>query len=80
MKQTVDALVERAAQKAVESSASIRFADVTAVNTTAKTLTVDLAGVSVANIPYMKQYTPAVNDRAWLMYQGSILVAIGCSN
>ena len=80
MKQTVDALMTRAAQKAIENSASMRFADVTAVDTTAKTLTVDLAGVSVANVPYMKQYSPTVGDRAWLLYQGSILVAIGCSN
>ena len=80
MKLTVDALIESAAQKAIESSASMRFADVLAVDTTAKTLTVDLAGESIANIPYMKQYTPTVGDRAWLLYQGSILVAIGCSN
>ena len=51
MKQTVDALMTRAAQKAIENSASMRFADVTAVDTTARTLTVDLAGVSVANVP-----------------------------
>lgn len=79
MKQTVDALMLGAAQKAIGNSAVMRFADVTAVDTTAKTLTVDLAGVSVANVPYMKQYAPTVGDRAWLLNQGSILVAIGCS-
>lgn len=79
MKQTVDALIERAMTKAIEGSASLRFAEVTAVNTTNKTLTVDLAGASIANVPYMKQYTPTIGDQAWLLYQGSILVAIGCS-
>jgi len=79
MKQTVDALVERSVTKAIEGSASMRFGEVTAVDTTAKTLTVTLGGESLSSIPYMKQYAPTVGDQAWLLYQGSILVAIGCS-
>lgn len=79
MKQTIDALIERSMQKAIEGSASMRFGEVKAVDGTAKTLTVNLGGVDIANIPYMKQYTPTVGDQAWLLYQGSILVAIGCS-
>lgn len=80
MKETVDALMQQAVTKAIDEAAEMRFANVTAVNATAKTLTVDLAGVLVANVPYMKQYSPQIGERAWLLYQGSILVAIGCSN
>ena len=73
---SADAIISTAVQAAKEDTAVLRFADVTAV--VAGKLTVTLDGVSIAGIPVMASYaSPTAGDRAWIIKQGSVLVAIG---
>lgn len=72
---SVDKIIDAAVSKSVTISVNLRFGKVTAV--TGRTVTVDLDGTSVPGVACMKSYTPTVGDRAWLLYQGSTLVAIG---
>lgn len=77
--QMLDATVEAARTRALDETVVLRFGKVTAVNTTTKRLTVDLGGSSVRSVPYMRSYSPAVNDTVWLLHQGSQLVAVGAN-
>lgn len=74
----LDAAVQAAAAKAVQASATLRFAQVTAVDTGARTLTVQLGEREIPGVPYMASYAaPDVDDVAWLLHQDSVLIAIG---
>jgi len=55
----------------------LRFGEVTAVD--GGLITVTISGASVGNIPVISTYTPTVGDRAWLLSQGSIMVALGAT-
>jgi hypothetical protein len=72
-----DAVMSRAVQSAHDSSVSMCFGRVKAV--TGNTITVNVGGVDVPNVPAMKQYTASVGEWAWCLRQGTLLVAIGCS-
>ena len=74
---SADKIIDAAVGKAVTMAVTLRFGKVTAV--TGRTVTVDLDGTSVPGVACMKSYTPTVGDRAWLLYQGSTLVAVGCT-
>jgi hypothetical protein len=50
---------------------------VTAVH--AGKIEVNLAGTKIDHIPCIQSYHPNVGDRAWLLHQGSTLVAIGAT-
>jgi len=70
-----DAILKAAAQNARQSTAMLRFAEVVAVS--GRTVTVDLDGSELPGIPVAGSYTtPAIGDRAWLMMQGTTLIAI----
>jgi len=76
MATTADLIIRTAVAEALDSSAVVRFAEVTAVS--GRTVTVDLAGVEVPGVACIGSYTdPQVGDRAWLLLQGSTLVAVG---
>ncbi len=75
MKQTVDALVERAKIEAVARTATMRFGPVTAVQ--AGSITVVLDGLEVGPVPVLNGGTVAVGDQAWMLQQGSVLVCFG---
>lgn len=71
-----DLIISAAVAQARDSTAVMRYADVTAV--AGRTITVDLGGVEVSGIPCIGSYVePLVGDRAWLVMQGSTLAAIG---
>lgn len=73
----VDTLIARSVERAQEGVVSLRFGKVTAVS--GATITVDLGGTPVAGVACLSSYAPKVNDRAWLLNQGSVLVAVGCT-
>ena len=74
-----DHIIAEAVRKAQDSTAVVRFADVVAV--AGRTITVDLGGVNVPDIPCLGSYTnPTVGQRAWLLMQGSTLTAMGSND
>ena len=75
---SVDALVSRAVQQATENSLTIVFGRVKAI--TGRTLTVQIGGVDVPGVPRMKSYNAALGEWAWCLRQGTLLVAIGCTD
>jgi hypothetical protein len=72
-----DTVIQRSVEEAEDALVSLRFGTVKAV--TGSTLTVELVGTNVAGVAVLSSYTPKVGDRAWLLNQGSLLVAIGCT-
>ncbi|MFZ9392575.1 MAG: hypothetical protein ACO28P_01345 [Ilumatobacteraceae bacterium] len=74
---SADAIIKAAVRKSLTGSVSLRFAEVKAVS--GRTVTIDFDGTLVPRVPCLKSYTPTVGDRAWLLYQDSTIVAIGCS-
>jgi len=78
MSASVDAIIARAVQVALERSAEIRFGEVTAVDSE-ENITVIMSGTSVRNVATIDSYHPVVGDWAWLLHQGSTLVCIGRS-
>lgn len=72
---TSDLVISEAVQRAQDSLVTLRFADVTAVD--GRTVTVLLDGVSVPDVPCLGTYDPTVDDRAWLLVQGTTIVALG---
>lgn len=78
LNQLLNSTIDSAVSDAVDSAVTLRFGKVTAVQSSAKTLTVTVAGTTLRGVPYMKSYTsPAVNDVVWLLHQDSTVVAIG---
>ena len=77
LNQLLDTTIQQAASTAVDASAVLRFGTVTAVSTGTKTLTATVNGSTLRSIPYLRSYTPAVNDVVWLLHQNSIVVALG---
>jgi hypothetical protein len=73
----LDAAQESARQVATQQSVTLRIGKVLTVDTTARTMSVELLGTTVRAVPYMRSYTPAVNDVVWLLHQNSLLIAIG---
>jgi len=73
----MDTVIQQAVDRAQDSLVSLRFGPVTAVN--GATVTVDLAGTKVSGVAVLSSYSPKVGDRAWLLNQGSLLVAVGCT-
>jgi hypothetical protein len=73
---TSDQVIAVAVQTAVSDSAVLRFGEVTAVNGRLVTVTMD--GADIPNVPCLGSYVdPTIGDRAWLLFQGSTLVAVG---
>ena len=72
-----DTVIQRSVEEAEDSLVSLRFGAVVAV--TGATITVELVGVNVTGVAVLSSYNPKVGDRAWLLNQGSLLVAIGCT-
>ena len=77
MKQTVDALIERAKIEAISQTATLRFGEVAGADTGA--IMVTLENELVGPVPLMKGVTAETGDRAWMLQQGSLLVCIGVS-
>jgi hypothetical protein len=73
----VDTIISRSVERTQEGVVSLRFGMVTAVS--GATITVNLGDVNVPGVSCLSSYTPKVNDRAWLLNQGSLLVAVGCT-
>jgi hypothetical protein len=73
-----DAVLSRAVQAAQEGSVSMCFSRVKAVS--GNTITVNVGGVDVPRVPVLKQYNATVGEWAWCLRQGTLLVAIGCTN
>lgn len=73
----VDTIVARSVERAQEGVVSLRFGKVTAVS--GASITVELGDIAVPGVACLSSYTPKVNDRAWLLNQGSLLVAVGCT-
>jgi hypothetical protein len=73
----VDTIVARSVERAQEGVVSLRFGSVVAVD--GATITVDFAGTKVPGVACLQSYTPKQGDRAWLLSQGSLLVAVGCT-
>ena len=73
----VDTIITRSVERAQEGVVSLRFGRVVAVS--GATVTVNLGDVNVAGVSCLSSYAPKVNDRAWLLNQGSLLVAVGCT-
>lgn len=74
---TVDTIVQRSVEKAQDGVVTLRFGRVTAIS--GDTITVDLAGTAVPGISCLSTYSPKQGDWAWLLNQGSLLVAVGAS-
>lgn len=73
----IDTLIARSVERAQEGVVSLRFGKVTAVS--GATVTVLLGDTAVPGVACLSSYAPKVNDRAWLLNQGSLLVAVGCT-
>lgn len=73
----LDELLSRSVEAANDGSCVLRFGRVEAVGD--GTVTVALGGVPIPEIPCISSYNPSAGDWAWLLRQGSLLVAIGCS-
>lgn len=72
-----DTIVQRSVDKAQEGVVTLRFGRVkSAAN---GSIVVLLAGVEVSGVACLSSYIPKPNDWAWLLKQGSLLVAVGCS-
>ena len=78
MKQTVDALIERAKIEAVSQTTTLRFGEVASSVDTASIM-VTLEDSLVGPVPLMKGVTAQAGDQAWMLQQGSLLVCIGVS-
>jgi hypothetical protein len=74
----LDQVMLRSVQQAQESSVTLLFGRIKVAGT--RTVTVTLNGVDVPKVPVMKSYNAAVGDWAWLLRQGTLLIAIGCTN
>lgn len=77
MKRTVNSFVARATTEALAKSASLRFGPVVSVG--AGSVNVTLEGAEVGPIPLMNGVSASVDDQAWMLQQGSLLVCIGTS-
>lgn len=73
----IDAAMGAAVEKSVNDAATVRFAEITAVDLVNLTVNIDLGGVPIINVPLMGGASPTVGDMGWLLYQGSMLVCIG---
>ena len=78
MKQTVDALIERAKIEAISQTTTLRFGEV--VGTNASQIMVMLEDTLVGPLPLMKGVTAETGDQAWMLQQGALLVCIGVSS
>lgn len=74
----LDEVLLRAVSEAREGSVTLEFGRVKAV--AGNKITVTLGGVDVPGVPVMKSYNAAVGEWAWCLRQGTLLVAIGCTN
>lgn len=72
-----DAVLLRAVQSAQDGSVSMCFGRVKAV--TGNTITVNVSGVDVPNVPVISSYNATAGEWAWCLRQGTLLVAIGCT-
>ena len=77
MKQTVDALIERAKIEAVSQTTTLRFGEV--ASSSSSSIMVTLEDSLVGPVPLMKGVTAESGDQAWMLQQGSLLVCIGVS-
>jgi len=77
VKRSVDAFVERAKSEALAKAASLRFGPVVSVG--AGSVNVTLDGVEVGPVPVINGVSALVDDQAWMLQQGSLLVCIGTS-
>ena len=77
MKQTVDALVERAKIEALSQTTTLRFGEV--ASSSPSSIMVTLEDTLVGPVPLMKGVTAESGDQAWMLQQGSLLVCIGVS-
>lgn len=75
---SLDVAVDRAVQAATEGAVTLAFGRVQAVQ--GRTATINLGGVDVPGVPVMKSYNAAAGDWAWCLRQGTLLIAIGCTN
>jgi len=75
VKQTVDALVERAKVEAVARTATMRFGPVVATGD--GVIFVRLDGEEVGPVPVLNGGVVDVDDQAWMLQQGSTLVCFG---
>lgn len=73
-----DAIIARAVRKATDDTAVMRFGVVKAVEPDGRHVTVTLGDVDIPHVACVGSfYNPVVGARAWLVMQGSTLVAIG---
>ena len=68
MKQTVDALIERAKIEAVSQTTTLRFGEVASVDTAS--IMVTLEDSLVGPVPLMKGVTAESGDQAWMLPAG----------
>lgn len=55
----------------------VRFGQVTASGVSAVTVTVGGGSASVADVPFLKSYTPVVNDTVVMLTDGYDLIVLG---
>lgn len=72
-----DTIVAKSVEQAQDGVVSLRFGRVKSVE--GDTVTVNLAGVDVPGVATLSSYSPKAGDWAWLLRQGSLLVAVGAS-
>ncbi len=72
-----DTVLERSLELSDSTLVSLRFGRVKALS--GNTVTVTLAGVDIPGVACLSSYVPKAGDWAWLLQQGSLLVAIGSS-
>lgn len=74
---TPDTIVAKSVEQAQENVVTLRFGRV--VDVTGDTVTVSLSGADVFGVACLSSYVPKKGDWAWLLRQGSLLVAVGSS-
>lgn len=73
----IDVIVERTILAAREASLELKFGRVKSLK--GRTAVITLDGVDVPSVPVMASYNAKAGDLAWLLQQGSTLIAIGCT-
>ena len=73
----LDQTVQGAKAAAIEASCQLRFATVTDVDDGTGTLTCELAGVILRDVPYLAGNPVNTGDAVWLIHQGPTVVALG---
>lgn len=73
----IDVIVDRTIQAAREAALELKFGRVKSLK--GRTAVVTLDGVDVPGVPVIASYNAKAGDLAWLLQQGSTLVAIGCT-